>query len=191
MRVTTIHGANFMRLLITALTSIVLTIPAIAQEAKKSGEFFSKTIDVGMVVSDVGKSANFYTKAIGFTEVPGFEVGGEYATAVGLTEGKALKVRVFVLGEGDGATKLKLIQFPDSKPKKNDSDFIDRELGVRYLTIFVNDVEAARKKYEAAGAKAIARGPQPLPKGFPEGWSLVIIRDPDGNMVELVGPAGK
>ena len=39
-----------------------------------------------------------------------------------------------------------------------------------------------------AGVKAITKSPLPLPKGLPEGIFLTIVRDPDGNMVELVGP---
>ena len=169
--------------LLAALTSF----PLQAEEPKKTGEFASTTIDLGVVVSDVEKSVKFYTEAIGFKEVKGFDVPGDYAKDVGLTNGKALKVRVLVLGDGDSATKLKLIEFPGGKSKKNDSEFIDAEFGFRYLTIFINDTGAATKRLDKAGVKPIAKGTQPLPKGFPEGVFLTIVRDPDGNLVELVG----
>jgi len=159
-----------------------------AEEPKKSTEFASTTIDLGLVVGDIEKSVKFYTEAIGFKEVKGFEVPGDYARDVGLTNGKMLKVRVLVLGEGETATKLKLIEFPTDKPKKNDSEFVNSELGFRYLTIFTSDTSAALKRFETSGVKPIAKGAQPLPKGFPEGIFLTIVRDPDGNLVELVGP---
>jgi lactoylglutathione lyase len=163
------------------------TVSLSAQEPKK-GEFSSTTIDLGVVVSDVEKSVKFYTEAIGFKEVKGFDVPGDYAKTVGLTDGKPLKVRVLILGEGDTATKLKLIEFPGGRSKKNDSEFIDSEFGFRYLTIYVSDMSAAAKRLEKTNTKPIAKGTQPLPKGFPEGVFLAIVRDPDGNLVELVGP---
>jgi lactoylglutathione lyase len=163
------------------------TVNLNAEEPKK-GEFTSTTIDLGVVVGDVEKSVKFYTEAIGFKEVKGFDVPGDYSKTVGLTDGKPLKVRVLVLGDGDNATKLKLIEFPGGKSKKNDSEFIDSEFGFRYLTIFVGDTSAALKRLEKINVKPIAKGTQPLPKGFPEGVFLTIVRDPDGNLIELVGP---
>ena len=154
----------------------------------KSGEFASTTIDVGMVVGDVDRAAKFYTQAIGFKEVPGFDVPGDFAKDVGLTNGSPFKVRVFVLGDGETATKLKLIQFPGQSPKKNDNQYVESQLGVRYLTIFVADTNAALKRLEKAGVKPVAKGTTSLPKNLPQGVFLTLVRDPDGNLVELVGP---
>lgn len=159
-----------------------------AEEPKKGSEFSSTTIDLGMVVGDVEKSVKFYTEAIGFKEVKGFDVAGDYARDVGLTKGTGLKVRVLVLGDGETATKLKLMEMPTDKPKKNDNETISSELGFRYLSIFAADTNAVLKRLEKAGVKPIAKGTQPLPKGFPEGVFLTIVRDPDGNLVELIGP---
>ena len=105
-----------------------------------------------------------------------------------MNSGQNLKVRVLVLGDGDKATKLKLMEFPNDKPKKNDNEFVNSELGFRYLTLFTTDTAAAIKRLDKAGVKPLGKGPLPLPKGFPEGVFLTLVRDPDGNMVELVGP---
>ena len=172
----------------TACALLCLITPNLQAGDAKKVEFASTTIDLGMVVSNVDKSVKFYTEAIGFKEVKGFDVPADYAKDVGLTDGKPLKVRVLVLGAGDAATKLKLIEFPGGKSKKNDSEFIDSEFGFRYLTIFITDTSAAQKRLEKMNVKPIAKGTQPLPKGFPEGVFLTIVRDPDGNLVELVGP---
>jgi hypothetical protein len=56
------------------------------------------------------------------------------------------------------------------------------------LTIYVNNTNAALKRLDKKGVKPIAKGTQPLPMGFPEGVFLTIVRDPDGNLVELIGP---
>jgi lactoylglutathione lyase len=173
-----------------ATVALLLLAPVLsrAEEPKKSRTFASTTIDIGVVVADVEKSVKFYTEAIGFKELMGFEVAGDYARDIGLTRGTGLKVRVLVLGDGEAATKLKLMELPADKPRKNDNETISSELGYRYLTIFVTDTSAAVKRLEKAGVKPLTKSPQPLPKGFPEGLFITVVRDPDGNIVELVGP---
>ncbi len=96
--------------------------------AQSEQAFSSHTIDLGCVVSDVDKAVAFYTQAIGFKQVSGFSVPGDYASKVGLTDGKMLDI------------------------------------------------------------KAIAGGSQELPASLGKGVYLTIVRDPDGNFVELVGP---
>jgi lactoylglutathione lyase len=163
-------------------------VSARAEQTNNSNGFASTTIDMGIVVSSLDKSVRFYTEAIGFKEAKGFDVSGDYGKKVGLTPGKELKIRVLVLGDGASATKLKLMEFADQPPKKNDNEYISSELGFRYLTVAINDTTTALKRLERAKVEPIANGPHSLPKGFPEGVFLTIVRDPDGNFVELVGP---
>jgi catechol 2,3-dioxygenase-like lactoylglutathione lyase family enzyme len=174
--------------LLTGLAAgvVALNRPGAAEPA--ASEFSRTTIDLGTVVSDVAKAAEFYTKAIGFREVPGFSVPGDFCADSGLTDGKPLTIRVFVLGEGEQATKLKLMEVPGAKIKKSDNSFVPSQYGFRYLTIFVTDMTKSLERLEKAGVKPVAKGPVPLPKGFPEGVYLTVVKDPDGNLVELVGP---
>ncbi|MFH1722666.1 MAG: VOC family protein, partial [Candidatus Altiarchaeota archaeon] len=57
--------------------------------------FSRTTIDVGVVVSDVEKSAKFYTEALGFTELGGFDVSKEMGGDSGLVDYQAFHVRQF------------------------------------------------------------------------------------------------
>lgn len=170
-----------------AVGAATLTIAAARAEDKPS-EFARATIDVGVVVSDVEKAARFYTEAIGMTEAEGFSVPGDFGADAGLTDGKPLTIRVFVLGEGKGATHLKLMHVPGADSKPSDNRFIHSQQGLSYLTIFVADTNAALVRLKKAGVKPVAKGPVPLPKGLPQGVFLTVVRDPDGNLVELVGP---
>ena len=43
-------------------------------------------------------------------------------------------------------------------------------------------------RLEKAGVKPLAKGPVALRSPLPEGVFLSVVRDPDGNLVELVGP---
>jgi predicted enzyme related to lactoylglutathione lyase len=166
----------------------IVALPGCGATQTKTGPFASTTIDVGMVVSDIEAAARFYKEAVGFTEVKGFDVMGQMGAEAGLSDSKPFHVRVFVLADAPAATKIKLIQFADAPGKKIDNTFIHSSLGMRYLTIAVTDMTAAVERANKAGATPIAKGPMPLPEGFPKGVYLAVLRDPDGNMVELVGP---
>ena len=156
--------------------------------AEEPQPFARTTIDLGCVVSDVEASVKFYTEAIGFKELDGFDVPGGFAKDTGLTAGQPLSIRVLVLGEAETATKLKLMQLPGVDSKKSDNTYIHSQLGFSYLTVFVTDTQAALARLKKAGVKPVAKGPVELPKPLPQGVFLTLVRDPDGNFVELVGP---
>lgn len=155
--------------------------------ASKPGDFTSTTVDFGIVCSDAERSVDFYTQAVGMTELDGFDVDGALGQAVGLTDNQPFRVHVLVLGKGENATKVKLMEFKKAAGKKANQDFIHSTLGMRYTTFFVKDIAAAN-------LRMIAYGSMPLSKGLQEisdGRFLGVYRDPDGNFVELVGPKPK
>jgi lactoylglutathione lyase len=168
-----------------ALFSILSTTVIVAAEPVV---FPRTTIDLGTVVADVEKSVRFYTEGIGFRELPGFELAADVATAAGLTDGKPLSVRVLVLGEGPTATKLKLMSIAGTTPRTGDNEFIHSHTGFRYLTIVVDDTKAALARLEKIGAKPLAKSPVAIPETIAKGLFLTCVRDPDGNLVELIAP---
>ena len=151
---------------------------------KVNREFARTTIDVGIVVSDVEKSAKFYKNALGFTEVPGFDVSKEMAGDSGLADYHAFSVRVLVLDDQESATKIKIMKFSDAPGKKVDNQYIHSSLGYSYLTIFVSDTTAAVDRAKKAGAVPVK---EPYQLGTGNSY-LTLVRDPDGNIIELVGP---
>ena len=177
---------RFIALFATAL--VALGFYATAQETEKQENEFAKlTIDLGCVVSDIDASVKFYTEAIGFTESGGFEVSPEFCKSAGLTDSKKVDVKVLTLGKGDGATSLKLMQI-EGESAKSDNDYINSTLGFSYLTIVVKSTDAALARLEKAGVKPVADGPITLPENINPDLALTIVRDPDGNLIELIGP---
>ena len=148
-------------------------------------EFSKPTIDIGCVVSDIDASVKFYTEVVGFQESAGFKVDGEYAKKVGLTDNKPLDIKVLTLGSGEGATQLKLMQV-DGESAKAENGFINTTLGYSYITVHVASTEKAMKRLAAAKVETVAESPLPIPGA--EQVILTLLRDPDGNFVELVGP---
>ncbi len=176
-------------LLVVITGALALGAARPVHAAEPSGEFASPTVDLGIVVTNLDKSVKFYTDAIGFKEAPGFSVPADFCTEAGLTDNQPLKIRVLVLGDGPTATKLKLMEVPGVESKKVDNAFVHSQLGYRYLTIHVTSGAAAAERLKKTGVKAVAKGPVALPAGLPAGMALTVVRDPDGNLVELVGPS--
>jgi catechol 2,3-dioxygenase-like lactoylglutathione lyase family enzyme len=158
-----------------------------ANASPDSSEFVKPTIDIGCVVSDIDASVKFYTEAIGFKEAGGFQVPSDFATDSGLTNNKPLDVKILTLGEGEGVTALKLMQIEGGSAKLA-NQHINTTLGFSYITIIVKSTDAAVARLAKANVKPIAKGPIALPANLDPSMALTIVRDPDGNLVELVGP---
>lgn len=150
-------------------------------------EFSKPIIDIGMVVSDAERSAKFWTEVIGLKEVKGFPVTAELGKKIGLINGHAVQVRVFVEEEVNLATRIKVLSFPEAKSRQADQSTIHATLGIRYLTLYVKDMNQSLERLKKAGVKPI--GETPLDLGG--GTLITVVKDPDGNFVELIGPARK
>lgn len=153
----------------------------------EESEFRTPTIDLGIVVSDLDQSIKFYTEAVGFTVVGGFTADSQVVIDSGLGEDEALVIKTLALSKEQGATKIKLMQ-SDKDSKKSDQTYITSSLGFSYLTIHVKDMDASVARLKKAGVKVLAKGPVALSGGK---VYLTVVKDPDGNFVELVGPGGK
>jgi lactoylglutathione lyase len=160
----------------------------IARDAEPGEVFAHDTIQVGIVVSDLEASATWYTEVLGFAETEGFEVPAQLCTDAGLTDEQPLTVRVFTSDAmNDDATRVKLMEQPGVESKRSDNTFIHSQLGLSYLTIGVRDIDASMARVHAAGGKALAKGPVQLGSRPDSDW-LALVRDPDGNLIELIGP---
>ncbi len=156
---------------------------AAAKQERGRPEFSRTTIDLGMVVSDVEKAAVFYREALGFKELSSFDVSAQMAGETGLTDNRPFQVRVFALGDEPSATKLKIMTIPGAGSKKVDTQYIGSSLGFRYLTISVSSLTGTMERLKQHGVS-------PVKEPYRLGGNnyLVLVKDPDGNTVELIGP---
>ena len=174
-----------MRLMICAVLLAVMT--GCAATGGKSMEFSSNTVSFGIVVSDINKSLAFYQDALGLVKVREFDVSAEMGGQTGLSDNKPFHVFVLQLADAPEATQVKLMQFADAPGVRPDNSFIHSAYGVRYLTIRVTDADAALTRAAKHGVKPLAKGPYKLGSGD----YLSLVRDPDGNLIELIGPMKK
>ena len=145
-------------------------------------------VDFGIVVSDINKAAEFYKTALGLVEVEGFDVPVDMGGNSGLSDNQPFHVRVFKVADDENATQVKIMQFKDAPGKRVDNAFIHSSYGVRYLTFYVSDMTASVERARKAGAVILAKGPVELPKDLGSGVYLALVRDPEGNLIELLGP---
>ena len=180
---------NFIAITALVLATAGLTVFAtnglsVAEEKSPGIEFSRGAIDFGIVCSDVEKSVAFYRDVVGMQEIEGFDVPASLGADAGLVDSHPLHVHVMVTQQSSDASRLKLMQIEKAPGKKVDHEFIHSSLGMSYSTIWVADIDASLARAAAGGIKPLAKGPVALPNGM----FLAVIRDPDGNLVELVGP---
>jgi catechol 2,3-dioxygenase-like lactoylglutathione lyase family enzyme len=171
----------------TLLLAAWVIVPAPVRGADSNNEFTKGTIDIGIVVRDAARTTEFLTNAVGFTEVKGFSVTPDLGKRVGLIDGHAVNVRMFTLTEGDQATRIKVLEFPKAETNRADQQFIHSTFGIRYLTLYVEDMKRAVERLKAA--KVPLLGETPLDLG--SGTYIAVFKDPDGNFMELIGPMPK
>jgi catechol 2,3-dioxygenase-like lactoylglutathione lyase family enzyme len=168
--------------LLLALLSLVASISCVS--AADDLKFSNPQISVGVVVADLDVSVAFYTEVIGMTQTGGFEVPGEVATNLGLTADKALRVTVLKLADTPEAPQWKLMSFGDSaKPQR--TDYIDGFTGMQYITLSVSNLTPFVTRLKAHGVKLLGATPVALDSER----DFVLVQDPDGVFIELIGPS--
>src|ERR1039457_2942084 len=124
---------HFQTTLARAALSFTIGLAALTSLARAAeGEFSKPVIDIGMVVKDSERTAQFLTNVVGFKEVRGFSVNAEVSRKIGLVDGYPAEVRVFRLEGTEPATRIKVLSFPKAHGKQADQAFIHSTLGFRY-----------------------------------------------------------
>jgi catechol 2,3-dioxygenase-like lactoylglutathione lyase family enzyme len=166
-------------------TLLIILAIACADLSQAQSEFSSTTIGIGVVVSDLEKSLDFYTEVIGLKKVGGFDVNEDFATKSGLTGGPPFTVTTLKLEDETEATQWKLMSFgkdaPDPLPR-----YVQDIVGMRYITINVNDLSPFLKRIKKHKVELL--GDTPIPLGSSGDRHFVLVSDPDGILIELIGP---
>lgn len=163
-------------LLMLALAT-TLTTSTMAQS-----EFSSPTIGVGVVVKDIDSSLFFYLNVIGMRKVGEFDVDAELGKKSGLSNGLPFHVDVLKLEDSPQANVWKLLSFGNEAPHPR-STYIQDDHGMQYITINVNSLEPFLKRINRHGVKLLGDTPIPLGENH-----FVLVQDPDGTFIELIGP---
>jgi catechol 2,3-dioxygenase-like lactoylglutathione lyase family enzyme len=148
--------------------------------------FTSKLIGLGVVVSDLDKSLDFYTNVIGMAKAYNFKIGSEFSKRSGLANGDSATVTVLKLENSPEANEWKLMSFGKkaTHPKQN---FIQDDTGVQYITINVKALKPIIDKLKQRNIPMLGSTPTQLNRNS----QFVFVQDPDGTFIELIGPMGE
>jgi len=172
-----------MKSLFTLLLVGMLCIPQFGQAQSDSSLYSSGTISIGVVVSKMKKSLKFYKEVLGLYEVGGFSVEREFARKSGLTGGKPFDVVILKTVDSPDATEFKLMSFKE-KSQHPEQKHIQDDTGMQYVTIFVKDLDEILARLKKNRVKRLGRNPVQIP----DGRYLILVQDPDGTFIELIGP---
>ncbi len=145
--------------------------------------FSSKLIGSGVVVSDLESSLDFYIDGIGMIESYSFTIDEDFSKRSGLSNGVPTSVTVLKLEESPEANEWKLMSF-GKKATRPKSKFIQDDTGVQYITINVKALKPVMERLKERNIPFLGSTPTPLN----ENLHFVLVQDPDGIFIELIGP---
>jgi catechol 2,3-dioxygenase-like lactoylglutathione lyase family enzyme len=154
-----------------------------AFSVKAQSEYKSGTIQIGVVVANLDQSMDFYQNVLGMKKVSDFEVNSDLALRTGLTGGIPFKVEVLKLIDEPQATEYKLMSF-GKKAQHHQQKWIQDDTGVQYITINVNDLKPFIERFDKNDIRLLGETPTEINDQL----SFILIQDPDGNFIELIGP---
>jgi len=166
--------------------TLILSLACFAAQSTNimaQSEFSSGLIGVGVVTKDLQKSLDFYLNVIGMTKVGEFDVDADFGKSSGLTDKVAFHVDVLKLEDSPDANQWKLMSFGKEGTHPMPT-YIHDDTGMQYITINVNSLDPFLKRIKKHGIQLMGDTPIPLS----ETDHFVLIQDPDGTIVELIGP---
>lgn len=141
---------------------------------------------VGLTVSDMERSLEFYTRVLPFTVEADSEFAGvEWERLTGVF---GVRLRVVRLQLGD--ERLALTEFlaasQPGRPVPVDSRSNDRWF--QHVAIIVSDMDSAYQLLRARRVRSASTGPQLLPRTIPAaaGIRAFYFKDPDGHPLEIL-----
>jgi catechol 2,3-dioxygenase-like lactoylglutathione lyase family enzyme len=161
------------------ISLLVIHLSTFSQE--KENEFASDIIKIGIVASDLQTTLDFYTNVIGMSKVREFDIDSTTSAKFGFTTGIPFHVTGLKTNNSAQSTELKILSFgPNSTFKK--PQYLTDNLGMQYMTIYMQKITPVIERLKKNNIKFLGETPT-----LTEGYILVLVQDPNGVFVELIG----
>ena len=172
----------------------LLALPAVtapSQAATSRGTPLVRSVEaVGMTVSDMDRSIDFYSRVLSFKKVSDVEVDGSaYEHLEGVF---GLRMRVVQMRLGEESIELSEFLAPKGRPIPPDSRSNDRWF--QHIAIITTDINRAYKWLRQNKVQHASSGPQLLPEYIKPaaGVRAFYFEDPDSHPLEILEfPPGK
>jgi catechol 2,3-dioxygenase-like lactoylglutathione lyase family enzyme len=156
---------------------LIFNCPALAQ--------LVKSVDaVGMTVSDMERSIDFFSEVLSFEKISDVEVAGsEYEQLQGVFGARMRVVRMRLGGE---FIELNEYLAPQGRPIPVDSRANDRWF--QHIAIVVSDMDKAYQQLRTHKVRHVSTGPQTIPTSnkAAAGIRAFYFKDPDGHNLEII-----
>jgi catechol 2,3-dioxygenase-like lactoylglutathione lyase family enzyme len=161
----------------------ILNFPASAQLVRS-------VETVGMTVSDMDRSVEFFSKVLSFEKISDVEVhGADYEKLQGVF---GLRMRVVHMALGAEAVELTQYLAPEGRPIP--PDWRSHDHWFQHIAVVVSDMDRAYEHLRRHKVRHASTGPQTLPPSIKAaaGIRAFYFKDPDGHNLEIIYfPAGK
>ena len=174
-------------LLVAAARGQDLAVPAVSLSSRLTvapSTLVQKLDSIGMTVSDLDRSVDFYTKVLSFEKVSEYEVdGADYEHLEGVF---GLHMHTARLRLGDEFIELTEYLAPKGRPLPVDSRGNDRWF--QHVAVIVSDMDRAYRWLRQNKVQHASSGPQQLPNWNKNagGIQAFYFRDPDGHFLEIL-----
>jgi len=165
-----------------SLTTIILSLISLSIVSAQT-EYSSPVISIGVIVSDLDKSVDFYQNILGMKKSREFDINTDFGIRSGLTGGVPFSVLVFKLEDIQEATEWKLISFGKDAQHPRQK-WIQDDTGIQYVTLNVKSLKPFLERFEKGGIPLLGETPTAINDDL---W-FILVQDPDGNFIELIGP---
>ncbi len=163
---------------------LFICLTSLSYTSYSQSAFTSKLIGVGVVVADIDRSIDFYVNGIGLVKTGSFKVADDFSKRSGLANGVPFDVTVLKLENSAEANEWKLISFGKKASTAKKSKYIQDDVGMQYITIMVKALKPVMERLKKQNVTFLGSSPTILN----EKSQLLLVQDPDGNFVELIGP---
>ena len=173
-----------LRACLLALILILLAAPSQHAAAKTGGPAVAALDSIGLTVSDIDRSVDFFSKVLSFEKVSDQEVyGADYERLQGLFGMRARIVRMKLGGE---SVELTEYLTPKGRPLPVDSRSNDRWF--QHIAIIVSDMDKAYLWLRQNRVEYASTGPQTLPEWNKNasGIRAFYFKDPDQHVLEIL-----
>jgi len=137
---------------------------------------------VAIIVEDLDRMVEFYTKVLGLKLKRDFGIESEeFRKGIGIKDAKAKGAHLMV---PDSNVEIELFQFIDNHSVEEKTS-IANMIGYRHMAFIVDDLD---KSFEILKGNGVEFFSDPITVNEPEsvrGFRFVYFRDPEGNIIEL------
>ena len=151
--------------------------------SKAQSDYSAGTIHMGVVVEDLQESLDFYKSVMGMLETGTIEIDEDFGKRSGLNTGEAFTVRILKVIDSPEATQFKVMSFNNESNHPRQS-YVRDDHGIQYITVYVNSLAPFLERIKKHNVKLLGS----TPTHINDELSFILIQDPDGNFVEIIGP---